>query len=113
MVEGFAPRRRRGGSVKIQVNGEPRTAPAGTTVRDLLRELAIQPDRVAVELNYEIVDREEFGQRGLREGDRVEILGFIGGGVEESTKENYRDPLPSSEQWVPLNHQMGAGHDER
>lgn len=66
--------------MSIQVNGEPRPAATGITVGDLLRELDIRPDRVAVELNFEILDRQEFGQRGLREGDRVEIIGFIGGG---------------------------------
>jgi thiamine biosynthesis protein ThiS len=49
-------------------------------VGDLLRELAIKTERVAVELNLEILDRKEFDQRGLKQGDRVEILSFIGGG---------------------------------
>ena len=47
---------------------------------DLLRELAIKTERVAVELNLEILDRKEFDQRRLKQGDRVEILNFIGGG---------------------------------
>jgi thiamine biosynthesis protein ThiS len=38
-------------------------------------------ERVAVELNLEILDRAAFGQRRLENGDRVEILGFIGGGA--------------------------------
>jgi thiamine biosynthesis protein ThiS len=46
----------------------------------LLRELAIKTERVAVELNLEILDRKEFDQRLLKQGDRVEILSFIGGG---------------------------------
>jgi sulfur carrier protein len=46
----------------------------------LLRELAIKTERVAVELNLEILDRKEFDQRRLKQGDRVEILSFIGGG---------------------------------
>lgn len=71
------------GTMRIQVNGEGRTANAGFTVADLLRELEIRPDRVAVEVNLEIVDRQEFERRSLREGDRIEIISFIGGGVEE------------------------------
>ncbi len=67
--------------MNIQVNGEPRTAETGSTVGDLLRELDIRPDRVAVELNSQILDRQELGQRGLHEGDRIEIIGFIGGGA--------------------------------
>jgi len=67
-------------AIQIQVNGEQRNCQAGATVGDLLRELAITTERVAVELNLEILDRKEFDQRGLKQGDRVEILSFIGGG---------------------------------
>ena len=66
--------------IQIQVNGEQRCCSVGATVGDLLRELAIKTERVAVELNLEILDRATFGQRQLKEGDRVEILSFIGGG---------------------------------
>ncbi len=65
----------------IQVNGESRGLGEGQAVASLLRELDIRADRVAVELNLEIVDRKEFETRGLRDGDRVEILSFIGGGA--------------------------------
>ena len=66
----------------IQVNGESRGVSEGQTVAALLHELDIRVDRVAVELNLEILDRNDFDTRGLREGDRVEILSFIGGGAE-------------------------------
>ncbi|MCC6965603.1 MAG: sulfur carrier protein ThiS [Nitrospira sp.] len=66
----------------IQVNGESRGIGDGHTVAALLRELDIRADRVAVELNLEILDRRDFETRSLREGDRVEILSFIGGGAE-------------------------------
>jgi len=66
--------------MNIQVNGEGRTANAGVTVAELLRELNIRPDRVAVEVNTEVLNRQEFERRGLCEGDRVEIISFIGGG---------------------------------
>jgi thiamine biosynthesis protein ThiS len=71
-------------SIQIQVNGEQRGCRADTTVGDLLRELAIQAERVAVELNLEILDRKGFDQRRLKQGDRVEILSFIGGGAPEN-----------------------------
>ena len=67
--------------IQIQVNGEQRGCQADATVGDLLRELAIKTERVAVELNLEILDRKEFDQRRLKQGDRVEILSFIGGGA--------------------------------
>lgn len=65
---------------QIQVNGESREAKAGTTVADLLCELDIKSDRVAVEVNLEILDKGGFAQRSLQEGDRVEVISFIGGG---------------------------------
>ena len=67
-------------SIQIQVNGQPRACRAGATVGELLRELDITSERVAVELNLEILDRKEFDHRGIRDGDRLEILSFIGGG---------------------------------
>ena len=68
-------------AIQIQVNGEQRGFRAGATVGDLLRELAIKTERVAVELNLEIMDRRDFDHRSLKQGDRVEILSFIGGGA--------------------------------
>jgi sulfur carrier protein len=67
-------------ALQIQVNGQPRNCRSGSTVGDLLRELEIQTERVAVELNLEILDRKDFELRSLNQGDRVEILSFIGGG---------------------------------
>ncbi len=68
--------------VHIQVNGERRECRVGSTVGDVLRELEIKTERVAVELNLEILDRKEFDRRNLQEGDRLEILTFIGGGAD-------------------------------
>jgi thiamine biosynthesis protein ThiS len=68
-------------ALQIQVNGERRACRSGSTVGDLLRELEINTERVAVELNLEILERKEFELRGLKEGDRIEILSFIGGGA--------------------------------
>jgi len=67
-------------AMQIQVNGLPRNCRSGLTVGDLLRELDIKTERVAVELNLEILDRKDFELRSLKAGDRVEILSFIGGG---------------------------------
>ena len=66
--------------IQIHVNGEARGWRNGGTVADLLNELAIKTERVAVELNLEILDRKDFDHRSLNDGDRVEILSFIGGG---------------------------------
>ena len=67
-------------AIKIHVNGEAKAWCSGGTVADLLRDLDIKTERVAVELNLEILDRAMFTQRSLKDGDRVEILSFIGGG---------------------------------
>ena len=67
-------------AIKIHVNGEAKTWRSGATVADLLTELDIKTERVAVELNLEILDRAMFSQRHLNDGDRVEIMSFIGGG---------------------------------
>jgi len=67
-------------AIQIHVNGQAQTCRCDATVGDLLQDLEIRTERVAVELNLEILDRATFGQRQLKEGDRVEILSFIGGG---------------------------------
>jgi sulfur carrier protein len=66
--------------IVILVNGEQRPVPAGLTVADLLRDLDIRPDRVAVELNLQILDRHELDRQSLKDGDRLEVISFIGGG---------------------------------
>ncbi|MER3424030.1 MAG: thiamine biosynthesis protein ThiS [Nitrospiraceae bacterium] len=66
--------------MQIQVNGEPKATRSGLTIAELLRELDIRWDRVAVEVNLQILDKQEFDRRALQEGDRVEIISFIGGG---------------------------------
>ena len=64
----------------IQVNGESRQVAEEINVTGLLRELQLNVERVAVEINLEILDRRDFDTRTLQEGDRIEILSFIGGG---------------------------------
>jgi sulfur carrier protein len=80
-------------AIQIQVNGEQRDCRAGATVGDLLRELAIKTERVAVELNLEILDRKDFDHRSLKPGDRVEILSFIGGGAPVEVQGKGRDSV--------------------
>lgn len=54
--------------------------PEGATVADLLAELGRHPRTVAVEHNGEILPRERYPGTPLREGDRVEVVGFVQGG---------------------------------
>jgi thiamine biosynthesis protein ThiS len=68
--------------MRIVLNGESRDVPEACSVASLLAELKIRDDRVAVEVNLNIVDRRTFEGTALRDGDRVEVIGFIGGGEE-------------------------------
>ncbi len=64
----------------LVVNGEARAAQGGATVAALVAELGLDPRKVAVERNLQIVPRSLHAATGLNEGDRVEIVHFIGGG---------------------------------
>ena len=68
--------------MRIVLNGEFREVPDACSVTSLLTQLQIPSDRVAVEVNLNIVDRRAFDGTDLRDGDRVEVIGFIGGGKE-------------------------------
>jgi thiazole synthase len=68
--------------LRITVNGEPRTAPAGTTVAALIAELGMDAARVAVERNQDVVPRRTWAEALLGDGDKVEIVAFVGGGAE-------------------------------
>jgi thiamine biosynthesis protein ThiS len=65
--------------VQLIVNGKENYSDA-TSVAELLQQLGMKPDRVAVELNREIVRREKWAETPLREGDKLEIVHFVGGG---------------------------------
>ncbi|MBK8013698.1 MAG: sulfur carrier protein ThiS [Deltaproteobacteria bacterium] len=67
-------------NVRILVNGEPKEIPGDTSVAGLLDLLLIKDARVAVEVNLDVVRREQRASRLLNDGDRVEIVSFVGGG---------------------------------
>jgi thiamine biosynthesis protein ThiS len=67
-------------ATQVEVNGEGRRLPAGTTVEDLVRGLGQDPRTVAVELNGEILARASYGSTRLASGDRIEIVRFVQGG---------------------------------
>ena len=80
--------------LRLTVNGEQRTAEPGTTVAGLLQAMGIDPTRVAVERNRDVVPRATWGQAGLADGDKLEIVAFIGGGSDsESSPGSGDDPL--------------------
>lgn len=66
--------------MKVVVNGEEKDISEGLTVVGLLNKLGIGKERVAVELNLDIVPKGRFGDTILKDGDRIEIVSFVGGG---------------------------------
>ncbi len=69
--------------MRITLNGESKEVAQDLSVAGLLQQLELQPDRVAVEINLNILDRSKFPTWMLKEGDRIEIISFIGGGSPE------------------------------
>ena len=67
-------------SVEIILNGETKRLDAATSVRGLLEGLGLDPAKIAVERNLEIVPRGAYGDVAVAHGDRLEIVHFIGGG---------------------------------
>ena len=67
--------------MRITVNGEAREVEEGLSVRGLLRLLSIKEARVAIEVNLDVIRRDKLDDRILIEGDKVEIVSFVGGGL--------------------------------
>lgn len=65
----------------VVVNGEETQIADGTSVDKVIETLGLKPERVAVELNHRIVRRSQWTSTALSEGDRVEIVHFVGGGA--------------------------------
>jgi sulfur carrier protein len=66
--------------LRIHVNGESRSITDQLTLSDLVEELSLSPARIAVELNGEVVRRDNWSETVLSEGDRLEVVHFVGGG---------------------------------
>jgi thiamine biosynthesis protein ThiS len=71
-------------TLAVQLNGQPRTLAGLTTPTDLasiIQALGLKPDRIAVELNSLIISRSSWPQTPVVNGDRLEIVHFVGGGA--------------------------------
>jgi thiamine biosynthesis protein ThiS len=69
--------------VNIHLNGETREFSDGLTLDSLVATLALEPTRVAIELNRNVVRRHQWPATILHDGDQVEIVHFVGGGARE------------------------------
>ncbi|MBL8660488.1 MAG: sulfur carrier protein ThiS [Rhodospirillales bacterium] len=85
--------------MRVTINGEDKLVVAPLTVEQLLADIGLDPRKVAVERNLEIVPRSGYGETALGDGDRIEIVHFIGGGAPdadtgaEAEAETDGDPL--------------------
>ncbi len=68
------------GSIEIWLNGEKKEVPAGLTVADLVRDLGLVPERLAIEYNVQILKRANWHKQLLSGGDKIEMVHFVGGG---------------------------------
>ena len=68
--------------MRIQVNGEPRDVANNSSLQDLIAILSLKAERLAIELNNNVVRRGDWERTILRPDDKVEIVHFVGGGFE-------------------------------
>ena len=66
--------------IKININGKPKFVNENLKLIDLIKMLKIPVKKVAIELNYEILDKKKINKIYLKKNDKVEIVHFIGGG---------------------------------
>lgn len=66
--------------MRIEINGEPREVAEGLTIGTLLESLGLSERPVAVERNTDIVPRAQHASTKLHEGDKLEVVQFVGGG---------------------------------
>jgi thiamine biosynthesis protein ThiS len=67
-------------TICVSVNGEARPVRAGSSIAAMLQAIGLDPRRVAVERNLEVVPRSTLGEVEVNDGDRFEIVHFVGGG---------------------------------
>ena len=74
--------------MRIQINGEQREfSESSLSLDNLIKELSLAPQRIAIELNKAIVRRSDWEKTTLKDGDQIEIVHFVGGGTTASSGE--------------------------
>lgn len=67
-------------TIEIIVNGDARQISQGARIPDLIRQLDLTPERLAIELNLSILPRAKWAETELKPGDKLEVVHFVGGG---------------------------------
>jgi sulfur carrier protein len=67
--------------MRLVINGEEKELAGVTSLASLVEQLGLKSDRLAVELNRDIVSRNNWAETALKEGDKLEIVHFVGGGL--------------------------------
>ena len=67
--------------IRIRLNGKEELIKDGITIMDLLKEIDINPQRITIELNGDIISKSKYSEKIIKEGDKMEIVQFIGGGI--------------------------------
>lgn len=74
------PERSRVSLLNLRINGEDRKVVDNLSLKELVTQLDLTPERIAIELNQNVVRRADWPSTRLKENDRVEIVHFVGGG---------------------------------
>ena len=77
------------GTIEIELNGEPRRVPEGATLAEMLVFLGLPVDRVAVEVNRNIVRKTEWENCRIEAGAAIEVVHFVGGGSDAQRLPSY------------------------
>ena len=83
----------------LTINGEQKKFDPPMTVEQLLGEIGLDPRKVAVERNLEIVPKSNYAGISLDDGDRLEIIHFIGGGAPDEAKAKQPQSLSDDDTW--------------
>ncbi len=68
--------------MEIVINGIKQQIPQASNLLQLLQRFELAPERIAVEINLTVIDREAYDATVLHDGDQIEIIRFIGGGAD-------------------------------
>ena len=92
--------------MNLTINGEQRSFAASITVEQLLGQIGLDPRKVAVERNLEIVPKSEYYGMALDDGDKLEIVHFIGGGAPDGAQPKDAGPDTEADTWEVAGHRF-------